>query len=47
MVYADFNLFVKANERRLATILLYVDDLIFTGDDKEKIQQIRKVKVAS
>lgn len=32
IVYADSN-FIKANERRLATILLYVDDLIFTGDD--------------
>ena len=47
MVYADSNLFVKANERRLETILLYVDDLIFSSDDKEEIRWIRKVKVAT
>lgn len=46
-MHVDSSLFVKASKRKLAIILVYVDDLIFTGDDEEKIRQIRKVKVAS
>ena len=39
---ADSNLFVKANERKIAIVLVYLDDLIITDDDKEEIPQRRR-----
>lgn len=38
VAYVDSSLFVKVNEVKLAIVLVYVDDLIFTGDDEEEIQ---------
>ena len=38
---ADSSLFVKARERKLAIVLIYVDDLIVIGDYQEEIRQIR------
>jgi len=34
MAPADSSFFVKAREGKLAVVLVYVDDLIITGDDK-------------
>jgi len=31
---ADSNLFVKSNEGKMAIVLVYMDDLIITGDDE-------------
>ena len=41
VVHASSSLFVKARERKLSTILVYVDNLIFIGDDEEEIRITR------
>ena len=38
---SDCNLFVKTKDGRLAIVLVYVDDLIITGDYSEEIQRTR------
>ena len=42
MSYAYSSLFVKANKGKLAVVLVYVDDLIMTGDCEEEILQTRE-----
>ena len=37
----DSSLFVKEQKGKVAIILVYVDDLIITGDDEEEAHQIR------
>ena len=39
---ADSSLFVKANEGKLAIVLVYVDDLIITGDDEAEILRTKE-----
>ena len=39
MAPANSSLSVKAREGRITIVLVYVDDLIITGDDKTEIQQ--------
>ena len=39
---SDSNLFVKTKDGRLAIVLVYVDDLIITGDYSEKIERTRE-----
>ena len=38
---SDSILFVKTKDGRLAIVLVYVDDLIITGDYSEEIQRTR------
>ncbi|KAL0367739.1 UNVERIFIED_CONTAM: Retrovirus-related Pol polyprotein from transposon RE1 [Sesamum radiatum] len=42
MTSADSSLFIKAKERKIAIVLVYVDDLIIRGDCKEEVLQTRK-----
>ena len=42
MAHADFSLFVKAREGKLAIVLVYVDDLIVTGDDEREIYRMKE-----
>jgi len=37
---ADYSLFLKYNNDKLIVILVYVDDLVLTGDDTEEINTI-------
>ena len=40
--HADSSLFVKAREGKLAIVLVYVDDLIITGDDEREISRTKE-----
>ena len=42
VAHADSSLFIKAREGKLAIVLVYVDDLIITGDNQREIHQIRE-----
>ncbi|KAE8673443.1 Detected protein of unknown function [Hibiscus syriacus] len=39
---ANSSLFIKANEGKLAIVLVYVDDLIITGNDEAEIRQTKE-----
>ena len=42
VAHADSSLFIKVSKAKLVIVLVYVDDLILIGDDKEQIQQIKE-----
>ena len=43
VAHIDSNLFVKGNEGKLATILVYMDDLILTSDDERDSANRREI----
>ncbi|KAL0391029.1 UNVERIFIED_CONTAM: Retrovirus-related Pol polyprotein from transposon RE1 [Sesamum calycinum] len=42
MTSTDSSLFIKVEERKLAMVLVYVDDLIITGDCEEEVLQTKE-----
>ena len=42
VAHADSSLFIKEREGKLAIVLVYVDDLIITGDEEREIHQTRE-----
>ena len=40
---ADYSMYVKKRDASLVVIVIYVDDLIITGDDKAQIANVKKV----
>ncbi|KAI3500109.1 hypothetical protein L1887_35925 [Cichorium endivia] len=42
VAHADSSLFIKEKEGKLAVVLVYVDDLIITGDDEKEIRLTRE-----
>ena len=40
---ADYSMYVKKTDAGLVVIVIYVDDLIMTGDDKAQIENVKKV----
>jgi len=38
----DYSLFINSSERSFITILVYVDDIILAGNDKEEIDRIEQ-----
>jgi len=38
----DHSLFINSSERSFTTILMYVDDIILAGNDKEEIDRIKQ-----
>ena len=42
VAHADSSFFIKEREEKLAIVLVYVDDLIITGDEEKEIHQTRE-----
>ena len=40
---ADYSMYVKKTDAGLVIFVIYVDDLIITGDDKVQIANVKKV----
>ena len=40
---ADYSMYVKKTDVGLVVIVIYVDDLIITGDDKAQIANVKMV----
>ncbi|XP_048420050.1 uncharacterized mitochondrial protein AtMg00810-like [Pyrus x bretschneideri] len=40
--HSDHTLFVKQRNDKVTTLIIYVDDIIITGDDSEEIVQLEK-----
>ena len=39
---SDHTLFLKKREGKITCLIIYVDDMILTGDDEEEISKLRK-----
>lgn len=39
---ADHTLFVKRRKKLVTCLIIYVDDMVITGDDSEEIAHLRK-----
>ena len=42
MAHVDSSLFIKVHEVNMAIVLMYMDDLIITGDDEAEVHQIKE-----
>ena len=38
----DYSLFINSSEGSFTTLLVYVDDIILVGNDKEEIDQVKE-----
>ncbi|XP_019052185.1 PREDICTED: uncharacterized protein LOC109114293 [Nelumbo nucifera] len=43
---ADHTLFIRKRNGKLTTLIVYVDDMVITGDDKEEIKRLKEVLAA-
>jgi transposase InsO family protein len=41
--HSDHTLFLKHRNRKVTALIIYVDDMIITGDDKEEISKLQKL----
>ena len=39
---SDHTLFLKNKDGKITALIIYVDDMIITGDDKEEILELQK-----
>ena len=39
---SDHTLFLKHQSRKVIALIVYIDDMIITGDDKEEISKLQK-----
>jgi hypothetical protein len=40
--HSDHTLFLKHRNRKVTVLIIYVDDMIITGDDREEISRLQK-----
>ena len=38
----DYSLFINSSRRSFTTLLVYVDDIVLAGNDKEEIERVKE-----